>query len=68
MTMQLRYFNDGANNGCDWRNFPEVETGEFIKPLIMRRLGTCRHRVWEFRDSSNTKADVIACSIMVESE
>jgi hypothetical protein len=66
--IQLRYSNDGGNNWSDWRNLAEAETGEFIKPMIARRLGTTRHRVWEFRDSSNTKAAVIACSIMVESE
>lgn len=65
---QLRYANDGAENWTDWRDFEKPKTGNFLQPLVVRRLGMARHRVWEVMDTSNTAQDVLAASIIVESE
>ena len=65
-TIQLRYANDGANNYGDWRDLNAGTTGDFLQPLIARRLGMCRHRVWEIRDTSNVAADILAASIDAE--
>jgi len=60
--IQIRYANDGHTFG-DWRDLDTGQTGSFLKELVCRRLGITRHRVWEFRDVSDTAADVIAVQI-----
>lgn len=64
--IQVRYSNDGANNYSDWRNMPAGETGSFLCPLVVRRLGMARHRVWEFMDTSDTPQDVLAAEIIAQ--
>lgn len=68
MTIQVRYSNDGANNWSDWRDLPDGGTGGFNFPLVIRRLGMARHRVWEIRDTSDTAQDILAASIQAGSE
>lgn len=63
---QLRYANDGAENWSNWRDFPAPQTGKFLQPLVARRLGMARHRVWEIMDTSNRPQDVLAASIIAE--
>lgn len=63
---QLRYSNDGAENWSRWRDFEVPKTGNFLQPMIARRLGMTRHRVWEFMDTSNRPQDVLAASIIIE--
>ena len=65
---QLRYSNDGGYNYSDWRNLAESSTGGFMAELVARRLGMARHRVWEIMDTSDAAQDVLAASIIVESE
>lgn len=64
--IQLRYSNDGGENYSNWRNLPANDTGGFLQPLIARRLGMTRHRIWEFMDTSDTAQDVLAASIIIE--
>ena len=65
-TIQLRYSDDGGENLSNWRNLPSGETGGFLQPLIVRRLGMTRHRIWEVMDTSDTAQDVLAASIILE--
>jgi hypothetical protein len=68
MTIDLRYSNDGVNNWNDWQSRDPGDTGSFLQPLIWRRLGRVKEeRIWEFRDTSNVAADVMAASIQAES-
>jgi hypothetical protein len=67
-TIQLRYTNDGGNNYSDWRNLDCGETGDHLKPLIARRLGMTRHRIWETMDTSPVAQDVYGASVFLESE
>jgi hypothetical protein len=64
--IQVRYSNDGSENYSDWRNLDAGQTGSFLVPLIARRLGMARHRVWEFMDTSDTAQDVLSASIIIE--
>lgn len=66
-TIEIRYSNDGGHNWSGWRELAAGDTGDFITPLIARRLGMARHRIWEIRDTSDTPQDIIAASLMVES-
>ena len=64
--IQLRYSNDGGENYSSWRDLPAGATGGFLSRLIARRLGQCRHRIWEFRDTSDVAQDVLAAQMIVE--
>ncbi len=64
----IRYSNDGVNNWGDWRVKDAGATGDFLKELVWRRLGMCRHRVWEFEDTSAYPGAVLAASIQAESQ
>jgi hypothetical protein len=64
----VRYSNDGGNNWYDWRVTNPGATGEFVKELVWRRLGMCRHRVWEFEDTSPYPGDVLAAMIQAEGQ
>ncbi len=64
----IRYSNDGANNWNDWRVIDAGATGQFMAPLVWRRLGMCRHRVWEFEDASPYPGAVLAASIQAEGQ
>lgn len=68
MSIDVRYSDDGGKNYANWRELDAGETGDFNKPLVARRLGIARHRIWEFRDASATCADILAVSLMAESE
>lgn len=61
---QLRYSNDGAENWSNWRDAEAPRTGWFLQPLVWRRLGMARHRVWEILDTSNRPQDVLAAEII----
>lgn len=68
MTVQVRYSNDGCNNWSAWRDFPEAATGAFLAPLVVRRLGMARQRIWELRDTGERAIDLLSASLYVESE
>ena len=62
----VRYSDDGCNNWSNWQERECGDTGAFLKPLVWRRLGRIKEeRIWEFRDTSNVAADVMAASIQV---
>jgi hypothetical protein len=63
---QLRYASDGAENWSNWRDFESPTTGRFLQPLVARRLGMARHRVWEVMDTSNRPQDVLAAEIIAQ--
>ena len=64
--IELRYANTG-NNYSNWQSREGGATGSFLKPLIWRRLGFAKEeRIWEFRDTSNVAAEVLAASIQGE--
>lgn len=64
----LRYSDDGGENWSNWRELDAGDTGSFLSPLTARRLGQTRQRVWEFRDTSGYPMDILAASIMADSE
>ena len=63
---QVRYSNDGGENYSAWRDFAPPATGRFGQQFVARRLGQCRHRIWEFRDTSDVAQDVLAAQMIVE--
>jgi len=63
---QIRYANDGAENYSSYRDAEPPKTGWFLQPLVWRRLGMARHRVWEVMDTSNRPQDVLAAEIIAQ--
>lgn len=63
---QIRYSNDGGENWSNWRDFEAPKAGNFLQPMVTRRLGMATHRIWELMDTSNRPQDVLAASIIVE--
>ena len=41
-TIEVRYSDDGGNNWKDWRSLDAGETGDFLRPMVTRRLGLTR--------------------------
>jgi hypothetical protein len=67
--IELRYSNDGGNNYGGWKLREGGDTGQFLKPLIWRRLGFFKEqRIYEFRDTSDVAAEVLGCFVDVEAE
>ena len=64
--IQLRYAKDGAENWSNWRDLTAGDTGDFLQPLVARRLGMARHHVFQVMDTSDTAQDVLAASIIIE--
>ena len=64
--IEVRYSDDGGNNWKDWRSLDAGETGDFLQPMVTRRLGITRHRIWEFRDTSDRPMEILAVSIQAE--
>lgn len=67
-TIEVRYSNDGGHNYSDWRSLQGGKTGDFLRPMVLRRLGMCRHRTWEIQDTSAYAADIVAASIQIEGQ
>ena len=66
--ISLRYSNDGGENYGNWRQLDAGQTGSFLKEMVARRLGFCRHRVWEICDTSPFACDILGMAIDTESE
>jgi hypothetical protein len=62
--IELRYSNRGGYNYGNWQARDGGATGSFLTPLIWRRLGMAKEeRIWEFRDTSNVAAEILAAQI-----
>lgn len=65
--IEVRYSNDGGHNYGNWQAREGGNTGSFLTPLIWRRLGMAKEeRIWEFRDTSDTAAEILAAQIQGE--
>lgn len=64
--VELRTSRDGGRNWSDWREYDLGETGQFDGRATWRRLGRGRTLLFQFRDTSPYRGDVIAASIDAE--
>jgi hypothetical protein len=60
--IELRVSKDGGYTWSDWKPREVGATGDFIKPLIWRRLGNARHFTFDFR--STGAPDILAGQIL----
>lgn len=64
--VMIRFSKDGGRNWGAWQQRSLGEVGEFMKPVILRRLGIGKHWVMEWKVTSPVRADLIAASIQAE--
>ncbi len=64
--IDLRTSKDGGRNWSDWRTFDLGPTGQFDGRAIFRRLGMGRDFLFQIRDTSPYRGDLIAASIDAE--
>lgn len=64
--VDVRYSKDGGENWSDWRRVDLGGTGDFMKRVVLRRLGRGRQWVFAYRITDNVRADCLAASIQTE--
>jgi hypothetical protein len=64
--VQIRYSKDGGRNWCAWKDRSLGEAGDFLHPVILRRLGIGKHWVFQVRVTSPVRADLLAASVVIE--
>lgn len=65
-TVDIRYSKDGGANWSDWRRVDLGKTGDFVKRIVIRRLGRGRQWVFAYRITDNVRADCLAASLQLE--
>lgn len=65
-TVEIRYSKDGGENWSDWRAVDLGSTGDFMKRVVIRRLGRGRQWVFAYRITDNVRADCLAASLQIE--
>lgn len=64
--IQLRYSDDGGRNWSEWRIRDLGEEGDRMMPVTFRRLGFTRHRIYQIRDVSPYRQDILAMGANLE--
>lgn len=67
-SVDIRISKDGGRNFGDWKKRDLGETGDFLTPAIVRRLGRSRQWLIEWRVTDPVRADLIAVAVQAESE
>lgn len=62
-SIQLRYSDDGGRNWSNWRTKDLGDTGDFLVPVVFRRMGQTKHRIYQLRDTSPYRNDITAVSV-----
>lgn len=65
-SVDIRYSKDGGANWSDWRKVDLGQTGDFVKRIVIRRLGRGRQWVFAYRITDNVRADCLAASLQIE--
>lgn len=64
--VDIRYSKDGGENWSEWRRVDLGGTGDFVKRVVIRRLGRGRQWVFAYRITDNVRADCMAASVQLE--
>jgi hypothetical protein len=63
--IELRYSKDGGHNWSNWRTFSTGGVGAYTQRILGRRFGMGRQIVFQTRDSSPRRCDILAMSVQV---
>lgn len=61
--LDIRYSHDGGRNWSNWRTVDLGTVGSYGRRCRIRRLGSGFQPIFQFRDTSPFKADLLAVSI-----
>ena len=64
--IQLRYSDDGGRNWSQWRDKELGVEGDRMVPCVFRQMGRTRHRIYQIRDSSPYRHDIVAAAVILE--
>lgn len=64
--LQFRYSDDGGRNWSEWREKDLGAEGNRMVPCTFRRLGFTEHRIFQIRDVSPYRQDVVAAAVNME--
>lgn len=64
--IQLRYSDDGGRNWSQWRDKDLGDMGDRMMPCIFRQMGRTRHRIYQIRDASPSRHDIVAAAAILE--
>lgn len=65
-TIDVSVSKNGGHTFTDPRQVAAGETGDFVKPLILRRWGISRQMVFKVRVTGDFRANLLAASIQME--
>ncbi len=57
--IQIRYSDDGGRNWSQWRDKDLGDEGDRLVPCVFRNMGRTRMRIYEVRDASPYRHDII---------
>ena len=60
--IEIRYSKDGGHNWSNWRTLTTGNVGAYQTRVVARRFGQGRQIVFQIRDSSPRRCDLIAMS------
>lgn len=61
--IQLRYSDDGGRNWSNWRDKDLGAEGNRLAPVTFRQMGVTRHRIYQLRDASPIRNDIISAEV-----
>lgn len=64
--VQLRYSDDGGRNWSSWRNKDLGPEGNRMAPAVFRQMGQTKHRIYQIRDTSPVRNDIVAVGVETE--
>lgn len=62
-SLQIRYSDDGKRNWSNWRTFELGEEGDFLVEATALQMGQTKLRIYQVRDTSPYRNDIIAISV-----
>lgn len=66
--VDITYSRDGGRNQSNVKRRSLGETGDFLKTVTVNRCGQSEQFVFTVRVTDPVKADLVACSVKVETE
>ena len=63
--IEIRYSKDSGHNWSNWRTITTGDVGAYTTRVVARRFGMGRSIVFQTRDTSPRRCDILAMSVQV---